>query len=111
MIGIVDWFCRKILSYNVVNTMDAFHCVETLKMAVDSYGKTEIFNSDQEYVSSPQFRFDVQHYVYFYNSRRIHSALLYRTLDEIYFGTCNRQTMGYSKTGLLHQSINKSFPT
>ena len=28
--------------------MDAFHCVETLKMAVDSYGKPEIFNSDQE---------------------------------------------------------------
>ena len=38
---IVDWFTRK------VNTMDAFHCVETLKMAVDSYGKPEIFNSDQ----------------------------------------------------------------
>ncbi|WP_367274597.1 DDE-type integrase/transposase/recombinase [uncultured Victivallis sp.] len=35
------------LAYNVVNTMDAFHCVETLRMAVDSYGKPEIFNSDQ----------------------------------------------------------------
>ena len=31
VIGIVDWFSRKILAYNV-NTMDAFHCVETLKM-------------------------------------------------------------------------------
>lgn len=30
-----------------VNTMDAFHCVETPKMAVDSYGIPEIFNSDQ----------------------------------------------------------------
>ena len=47
VIGIVDWFSRKVLAYNVVNTMDAFHCVETLKMAVDSYGKPEIFNSDQ----------------------------------------------------------------
>lgn len=36
VIGIVDWFSRKVLAYNVVNTMDAFHCVETLKMAVDS---------------------------------------------------------------------------
>ena len=36
------------LYYMLVNTMDAFHCVETLKMAVDSYGKPEIFNSDQE---------------------------------------------------------------
>ena len=45
VIGIVDWFSRKVLAYNVVNTMDAFHCVETLRMAVDSYGKPEIFNS------------------------------------------------------------------
>ena len=30
-----------------VNTMDACHCVETPKMAVDSYGIPEIFNSDQ----------------------------------------------------------------
>ena len=27
--------------------MDAFNCVETLKMAVDSYEKPEILNSDQ----------------------------------------------------------------
>ena len=47
VIGIVDWFSRKVLAYNVVNTMDAFHCVETLKTAMDSYGKPEIFNSDQ----------------------------------------------------------------
>ena len=31
----------------LVNTMNAFHCVETLKMVVNSYGKPEIFNSDQ----------------------------------------------------------------
>ena len=31
------------------------------------------------------------------NSRRIHSELQYQTPDEVYFGTCNRQTMGYSK--------------
>ena len=36
--------------------------------------------------------------VNFYNSRRIYSALQYRTPDEVYFGTCNRQTVGYSKT-------------
>ena len=52
----------------------------------------------KEYVSLPQLRFGVQHYVNFYNSRRIHSALQYRTPDEVYFGTCNRQTVGYSKT-------------
>ena len=54
VIGIVDWFSRKVLAYNVVNTMDAFHCVETLKTAMDFYGKPEIFNSDQgsQFISS-----------------------------------------------------------
>ena len=33
-----------------------------------------------------------------YNSRRIHSALQYQTPDEVYFGTCNRQATGYSKS-------------
>lgn len=51
----------------------------------------------REYVSLLQLRFGVQHYVNFYNSRRIHSALQYRTPDEVYFGTCNRQAMEYSK--------------
>ena len=126
--------------------MNAFHCVETLKTAVDSYGKPEIFNSDQgsqfsssefvaelraivisismngrgrysdhakmecfrralkqenikikEYASLPQLRFGVPHYVRFYNSWWIHPALKYRTLDEVYFETCNRQTVGYNK--------------
>ena len=48
-------------------------------------------------VVSAILRTFVQHYVNFYNSRQIHSALQYRTPDEVYFGTCNRQTMGYSK--------------
>lgn len=146
VIGIVDWFSRKLLAYNVVNTMDAFHCVETLKMAINRFGKPEIFNSDQgsqftstefvsvlreqgitismdgrgrcrdnakmerfwwalkyedlkikDYVSLPQLRFGVQHYANFYNTRRIHSALRYKTPDEVYFGTCNSAKQGYSK--------------
>ena len=112
------------MAYNVVNTMDAFHCVETLKMAIERFGKPEIFNSDQgsqftsdefirelqkngiqismdgrrrcrdnaimkrfwwalkyedikikDYVSLPQLRSGVQHYVNFYNAQKIHSAL------------------------------------
>ena len=147
VIGIVDLFSRKVMAYNVVNTMDAYHCVETLQEAVLHYGKPEIFNSDQgsqftsaefiyelreygirismdgrgrcldnakmerfwwalkyedikikEYVSLPQLRFGVQHYVNFYNTRRIHSALQYKTPDEVYFGTCNLPTKGYGNS-------------
>ena len=47
VIGIVYWFSRKLMAYNVVNTMDAFHCVETLRMAIERFGKPEFFNSDQ----------------------------------------------------------------
>ena len=144
VIAIEDWFSRKLMAYNVVNTMDAFHCVETLRMAIERFGKPEIFNSDQgsqftseefiselqkhniqismdgrgrcrdnakierfwwalkyedikikDYVSLPQLRFGVQHYVNFYNTRRIHSALQYKTPDEVYFGICNSANRGY----------------
>ena len=147
VIGIVDWFSSKVMAYNVVNTMDAFHCVDTLRMAVERFGKPEIFNSDQgsqftsaefvgelrnygvqismdgrgrcldnakmerfwwalkyedikirEYVSLQQLRFGVQHYVNFYNTKRIHSALQYKTPDEVYFGICTLQTKGYDNS-------------
>ena len=49
----------------------------------------------KDYASLPQLRFGVQHYVNFYNSQRIHSALQYKTPDEIYFGTCNSTNTGY----------------
>lgn len=47
VIAIIDLFSRKVLAYNVVNTMDTVHCIETLGLAISKYGKPEIFNSDQ----------------------------------------------------------------
>lgn len=47
VIAIIDWFSRKVLAYNTVNTMDSLHCVETLETAIAKYGNPEIFNSDQ----------------------------------------------------------------
>lgn len=47
VIAIVDLYSRKNMAYNVVNTMDTVHCIETLQLAVSKYGTPEIFNSDQ----------------------------------------------------------------
>ena len=58
------------------------------------YGDIKI----KDYVSLPQPRFGVQHYVNFCNTRRIHSVLRYKTPDEVYFGTCNSANRGYVKT-------------
>ena len=145
VIAILDLYSRKVLAYNVVNTMDVEHCIETLEMALDKYGSPEIFNSDQgsqftsnvftgmltangirismdgkgrcldnakmerfwwslkyedikirEYISIPQLRRGVQLYVNFYNSRRIHSALEYKTPNTVYQEACNRQSNNYS---------------
>ena len=47
VIAIIDLYSRNNLAYNVVNTMDAYSCIETLLLAMTRYGIPEIFNSDQ----------------------------------------------------------------
>lgn len=47
LVGIIDWYSRKILSYRISNTMDRSFCIEALNEALEKYGKPEIFNSDQ----------------------------------------------------------------
>ena len=44
---VLDWFSRRVLSWRVSITMDAAFCVEALEDALASYGKPEIFNTDQ----------------------------------------------------------------
>jgi putative transposase len=56
VIAIIDLYSRKIMAYNVVNTMYAAHCAGTLKMALQHPSKPEIFNSDQgSQVTSVEF--------------------------------------------------------
>jgi putative transposase len=47
LVGIMDWYSRKILSWRVSNTLDTGFCIEALEEALTRYGKPEIFNSDQ----------------------------------------------------------------
>ena len=47
LVAIIDWYSRKVLSWRLSNTMDAGFCVDCLEEAIKTYGKPEIFNSDQ----------------------------------------------------------------
>jgi putative transposase len=44
---VLDWFSRRVLSWNVSITMEADFCVETLEEALARHGKPDIFNTDQ----------------------------------------------------------------
>lgn len=63
VIGIEDWFRREVMAYSEVNTMDAFHCGDMLKMAVERFGKPEIFNLDQgSQFTSSEFDGELRNY-------------------------------------------------
>ena len=47
LVAIIDWYSRKVLAWELSNSMDARFCVDALKDALEEYGKPEIFNTDQ----------------------------------------------------------------
>ena len=47
LVAIIDWYSRKVLSWQVSNTMDTGFCVNCLEAAIKVYGTPEIFNTDQ----------------------------------------------------------------
>jgi putative transposase len=47
LVAIIDWYSRKVLSWQISNTMDALFCVSCLEDALLTHDKPEIFNSDQ----------------------------------------------------------------
>ena len=47
LVAIIDWHSRQVLSWRISNTMDAGFCVDCLQEALLTYGKPELFNSDQ----------------------------------------------------------------
>ncbi len=47
LVAVMDWASRRVLAWRLSNTMDARFCVEALTAALDTYGRPEIFNTDQ----------------------------------------------------------------
>ena len=47
LIAILDIYSRKILSWEISNTMDTQFCINALDKAIKKYGRPEIFNTDQ----------------------------------------------------------------
>jgi len=46
LVGIIDWYSRKIVSWRLSTTLDTGFCLEVLEEAL-AMGKPEIFNTDQ----------------------------------------------------------------
>jgi putative transposase len=47
LVAVMDWFSRKVLSWEVSNTMDDSFCISALERAIRLYGRPDIFNTDQ----------------------------------------------------------------
>ena len=47
LVAVMDWHSRKVLSWELSNTMDSHFCVSALERAIRLYGTPEFFNTDQ----------------------------------------------------------------
>src|SRR6202521_1329856 len=45
--AVVDWFSRRVLSWRLSITMEVDFCLEAVEEALATYGRPEIFNTDQ----------------------------------------------------------------
>lgn len=45
--AVIDWFSRKVLAWELSNTIDAGFCVRAVSRAMAEHGTPEIFNTDQ----------------------------------------------------------------
>ena len=43
----MDWFTRRILAWQLSNTMEATFCIDAVEQAIAQYGCPQIFNTDQ----------------------------------------------------------------
>lgn len=47
LVAVIDWYSRFVLSWRLSNSLETRFCLDALEEALDSYGRPEIFNTDQ----------------------------------------------------------------
>jgi putative transposase len=47
LVAVVDWYTRRVLSWQVAITMDVQFCLEVVEEAIARYGRPDIMNTDQ----------------------------------------------------------------
>ncbi|MBM5574980.1 DDE-type integrase/transposase/recombinase [Deefgea sp. CFH1-16] len=47
LVAIIDWYRRRVLAWQLSNTMDVGFCMDCLASALSEYGASEIFNTAQ----------------------------------------------------------------
>ena len=47
LVAVMDWHSRKVLSWQLSNTLDTDFCVQAVEDAISRFGAPEIFNTDQ----------------------------------------------------------------
>jgi putative transposase len=47
LVAIMDWYSRKVFTWELSNTLDSDFCVRALRRAISEHGKPDVFNSDQ----------------------------------------------------------------
>ncbi len=145
LVAILDWFSRRVLAWELSNTLDASFCLAALDEALRRYGRPDIFNSDQGvqftsldftqrltqeniqismdgrgrcfdnifverlwrtvkyeevylkgYETVLDARTGLGRYFPFYNEERLHQALDYKTPQDVYLLSLNRQSVGHA---------------
>jgi len=47
LVAVIDWFSRLVLSYRLSNSLETTFCLDAFEEAIKTYGKPQIFNTDQ----------------------------------------------------------------
>lgn len=102
LIAILDIYSRKILSWEISNTMDTEFCINALNKAIKEYGRPEILNTDQ----GSQFTSKVFTEVLKNNRIKISMCSKGRATDNIYIERVWR-TVKYEDIYLNHYDTLK----